>query len=31
MRDELDKAQEALNRVAVKVMRRVKAERSSNG
>lgn len=29
MRDELDEAQEALNRVAVKVMRRVKAERSA--
>ena len=31
MRDELDKAQEALNRIAVRVMRRVKAERSNNG
>lgn len=31
MRDELDAAQEALNRIAVKVMRRVKAERSENG
>lgn len=31
MRDELDSAQEALNRIAVKVMRRVKAERSENG
>lgn len=29
MRDELDAAQEALNRIAVRVMRRVKAERSA--
>lgn len=31
MRDELDQAQEALNRIAVAVMRRVQAERNQNG